>query len=94
MQNQTSQIPTSRYPHAPMGLLRRLADDDAFRTEVENDPVAALAQHGVHLDPSYLPTQVTLPSQAALHSFLEETPEEDGTAQPYRFMGFFGELVH
>jgi len=94
MQSHTSEVPPRRYPHAPMGLLRRMADDDRFRAEVERDPVAALARHGVQLDPRHLPEQVALPTREALQSFLEETSDSDGTAKPYSFMGFFGGLVH
>ena len=44
-------------------LLGRLGTDDAFREKFLGDPVAALAEHGVHVDPTDVPAVRSLPSK-------------------------------
>lgn len=47
-------------------LLDRLGTDDAFREKMLGDPVAALAEHGIKVDPATVPAQRQLPSKEAL----------------------------
>ena len=49
-----------------LAFLRRLADDDCFRAEVEVDPQAKLAEYGLHIDPADLPAEVRLPPKQAV----------------------------
>lgn len=44
-------------------LLGRLGSDDAFREKFIGDPVAALAEHGVQVDPADVPAVRSLPSK-------------------------------
>lgn len=44
-------------------LLSRLGTDDAFREKFIGDPVAALAEHGVHVDAADVPAVRSLPSK-------------------------------
>ena len=54
-------------------FLEKLASDDAFRAEVERDPVGALKAHGIDVDPSKVPRGgVKLPSKDALKGNLDE----------------------
>jgi len=43
-------------------VLDRLSSDPAFREKMLGDPVAALAEHGVELDPAAVPAVRRLPS--------------------------------
>lgn len=66
--------------HTPAELstvLDKLASDDQFREQLLGDPVKALADLGITLDPSHVPAVRSLPSkdsiaadQSALHSKL------------------------
>jgi putative modified peptide len=49
-------------------ILDRLGSDDQFRESMLGDPVAALAQHGVKVDPASVPAVRSLPSKDALRS--------------------------
>jgi putative modified peptide len=49
-------------------LLDRLGSDDAFREKFLGDPAAALAEHGVEVDPASVPAVRNLPSKDALRS--------------------------
>jgi putative modified peptide len=42
-------------------LLGRLGTDDAFREKFIGDPVSALAEHGVQVDPADVPAVRSLP---------------------------------
>lgn len=44
-------------------LLQRLAEDDAFRAQMEADPIAAFAEHGFTIDPAIAPRRIELPSK-------------------------------
>lgn len=53
-------------------LMQKLASDDAFRAQVQKDPVAAFAAQGVKLDPKQVPPGgVKLPSKDALQTNLD-----------------------
>ena len=47
-------------------ILHRLGTDDAFREQFLGDPSAALAQHGVTVDPKDVPAVRSLPSKDSL----------------------------
>lgn len=47
-------------------LLDRLSTDDAFREKMLGDPVSALAEHGITVDPATVPAVRQLPSKEAL----------------------------
>ncbi|MBA8882637.1 NHLP-related RiPP peptide [Dokdonella fugitiva] len=49
-------------------LLDRLGTDDQFREKFLGDPAAALAEHGVQVDPGSVPAVRNLPSKEALQS--------------------------
>jgi putative modified peptide len=49
-------------------LLDRLGSDDAFREKFLGDPAAALAEHGVEVDPAAVPAVRSLPSKESLQS--------------------------
>lgn len=52
-------------------LLERLASDDEFRSKMESDPIAALAEHGFEVDPSIAPNKVQLPSKEEIRGNIE-----------------------
>ena len=47
-------------------ILDRLQNDPAFREKLLGNPAAALAEHGVDVDPSTIPAVRTLPSADAV----------------------------
>lgn len=47
-------------------ILDRLQNDSAFREKMLGDPAAALAEHGVDVDPSAIPAVRSLPSPSAI----------------------------
>lgn len=49
-------------------LFSRLGSDDAFREKFIGDPVSALAEHGVQVDPADVPAVRALPSKQAFSS--------------------------
>ncbi len=49
-------------------LLDRLGTDDQFREKFLGDPVGALAEQGVQVDPASVPAVRSLPSKQALQS--------------------------
>jgi putative modified peptide len=51
-------------------FLERLAADDDFRAELQQDPVAFLREHGIEVDPANVPATVTLPPKADVEAFL------------------------
>ena len=54
-------------------LMERLASDDAFRAQVEQDPVAAFKAHGITIDPKQVPAGgVKLPSKETLKTSLDQ----------------------
>ncbi|MEO5624201.1 MAG: NHLP-related RiPP peptide [Dokdonella sp.] len=52
-------------------LLGRLGSDDAFREKYIGDPVSALAEHGVHVDPADVPAVRSLPSKETFRTQAE-----------------------
>lgn len=49
-------------------LMQRLATDAVFREHLLGDPVAALAEHGIEVDPATVPAVRRLPSMDAFAS--------------------------
>ena len=47
-------------------ILDRLQNDAAFREKLLGDPAAALAEHGVEIDPATIPAVRTLPAAGAI----------------------------
>lgn len=43
-------------PQAPIGLLARAASDDAFRAELQSNPAAVFARHGIQIDSTSRPS--------------------------------------
>ncbi|MEL7061041.1 MAG: NHLP-related RiPP peptide [Acidobacteriota bacterium] len=75
----------------PVDLLRRLAEDDAFRAQVEADPIAAFASMGVHLDPADVPQEITLPKREACAFWISDDLRNPLKPQaPPEFRGLLG----
>ena len=53
-------------PNSTRAFAARLAEDDAFRARVAQDPRAALAEYGVAEEPGLVPDAVVLPAKAEL----------------------------
>jgi putative modified peptide len=51
-------------------FLDRLATDDDFRAELEQNPGAILRDHGIELDAENVPETVTLPPKDDIEAFL------------------------
>lgn len=71
-------------------LLEKLATDDAFREHLLGDPVAALAAHGITLDPAHVPAVRSLPSKAGIaadHAALKEKLSSDVGMYPFLLSG-------
>lgn len=49
-------------------ILDKLSRDDAFRAWVMDDPAAAMASIGVHIEAQQLPGKVSLPSKEVMMS--------------------------
>jgi len=53
-------------------LLQRLADDPAFRENVQADPASTLSEYGFKIDPASLPkAPINLPSPEAIRGNLD-----------------------
>ncbi|RMH15660.1 MAG: hypothetical protein D6696_20045 [Acidobacteria bacterium] len=53
-------------PDGNLAFLYRAAHDDVFRHELEANPAAVLANHGIQVDAETLPERITLPSKQEL----------------------------
>ena len=70
-------------PSSTRAFAVRLAEDDAFRAYVAQDPCAALAEYGVADEPGLVPDAVVLPTKAALVALgLDRKPEPKPTPKP------------
>ncbi len=58
-------------------FLHRAAHDPLFRTALETDPQAALAEYGLSVDPEQIPSQVTLPGLESLRHFVSPEDAKD-----------------
>ncbi|MEM1205670.1 MAG: hypothetical protein AAGN66_20745 [Acidobacteriota bacterium] len=81
--------PSNSRPTAPIHLLRLAAEDPTFRAELESDPVAAFAKHGVRLSAESTSLDVCLPSQTAIQGAMEDLdPDGDDRINQWRpFLG-------
>jgi hypothetical protein len=63
-------------PSATRSFAARLAEDEAFRVHVAEDPRAALAEYGLSDEPDLIPEVVALPSTEELAALgLDRKPE-------------------
>ncbi len=58
-------------------FLHRVASDPRFRTALEADPQAALAECGLHVDPEQVPSKVTIPSAESILDVLGEDADAE-----------------
>ncbi len=56
-------------------FLQRLADDDAYRAQVQKDPIGCLAEYGFKVDPAAAPKEVNLPSKADIAANIDQLGE-------------------
>ena len=61
---------------APISLLRLIAEDETFRAKLENDPVAAFAEHGIDIDFDGKPA-LEASAIDSLRDWLESNLDED-----------------
>ena len=70
-------------PTSIRAFAARLADDDAFRARVTQDPRAALAEYGVAEEPGLVPDAVVLPAKAKLVELgLDKKPKPKPKPEP------------
>ena len=68
-------------------FLQRLADDDAYRAQVEKDPVGCLAEYGFKVDKAKAPARVKLPSSKEIKANIDQLSERiSSTSGIYVFM--------
>ncbi len=72
-------------------FLNRVARDDGFRAELEANPLAALAQYELEIDPSLVPAKVTLPSLDELQGHLDGMNASDSSWWSKFWVGFVGQ---
>ncbi len=59
-------------------LLSRLAEDEAFRSEVEKDPAGVLTRYGIEISPpDAIPESAQLASKESISALLESMREGD-----------------
>lgn len=64
-------------------LVLSLCENDEFRDSIEENPVSALKDLGITVDPKEIPAEITLPDKAACRAKLTEfirTPAEERNA--------------
>ena len=65
-------------PTSTRALAARLADDEAFRLRVAEEPRAALAEYGLPEEPGLIPEVVVLPSRQELAALgLDQDPKPE-----------------
>lgn len=67
----------TRTSSASPALLASLSDP-AFRRRLEADPVGVLAEQGIEISASDVPSEIRLPSAAALEEFSAAGPDTPG----------------
>jgi putative modified peptide len=75
------QARTNLAPGQARQLLNRLATDDAFRTQVEQDPVGTLGAEGVTLEGD-IPESPTLPTQDEVQQMINEADASNVLGDP------------
>ena len=69
-------------PSSTRAFAERLAEDDAFRARVAEDPRAALAEYGVPDQPGLIPDVVELPSKSQLAKLAKKPKPEPPPPPP------------
>ena len=70
-------------PNSTRAFAARLAEDEAFRAHVAEDPRAALAEYGLPEEPGLIPDVVALPSKEELAVLgLDRKPEPPKPTPP------------
>jgi hypothetical protein len=71
-------------PTSTRAFAARLAEDEAFRLRVTEDPRAALAEYGLPEEPGQIPDVVALPSKEELAAlgFAKKPKPEPPTPKP------------
>jgi putative modified peptide len=69
-------------PSSTRAFAERLAEDDAFRARVAEDPRAALAEYGLPDQPGLIPDVVELPSKSELAAFAKKPKPEPPPPPP------------
>jgi hypothetical protein len=70
-------------PNSTRAFAARLAEDDAFRAHVAQDPRAALAEYGVADEAGLVPDAVALPSKEELSALgLDKKPKPEPPTPP------------
>jgi hypothetical protein len=60
-------------------FIRRLAEDDDFRAELESNPEKTLTDYGVAVSPDLIPDEIRLPSKDEIRRLLTQLDELAGT---------------
>jgi putative modified peptide len=69
-------------PSSTRAFAERLAEDDAFRARVAEDPRTALAEYGLPDEPGLIPEVVELPSKAQLAALAKKPKPEPEPPKP------------
>ena len=70
-------------PNSTLAFAARLAEDEAFRSHVAENPRAALAEYGLPEEPGLIPDVVELPSKEQLAALgLDKKPEPPKPTPP------------
>ena len=69
-------------PSSTRAFAERLAEDDAFRARVAEDPRAALAEYGLPDEPGLIPDVVELPSKSELATLAKKPKPEPPPPPP------------
>jgi hypothetical protein len=70
-------------PSSTRAFAARLAEDEAFRAQVSEDPRAALAEYGLPDEPGLIPEIVALPSKEELAALgLDKKPKPEPKPPP------------
>ena len=69
-------------PSSTRAFAERLAEDDAFRARVAEDPRAALAEYDLPDEPGLIPDVVELPSKSQLATVAKKPKPEPKPPKP------------
>ena len=77
MLNQTSTSQNNHSARGQMAFLRRVTEDDRFRSALEADAQAALAEFGLSVDSEQIPSKVEIPSPESVLDVLIDAEDSD-----------------
>lgn len=60
-----------------IAFLRRVTEDDRFRTALETDPQATMAEYGIQVELGQIPSKVRIPAAESILDILVDV-EDDG----------------